>query len=192
MNLSLSEAAHLLGKSDRQIRYWIKKGSLPAKKSAGRWFIRREDLPLSEGQKRAATRKVERAADLAEEILRTGSKSPKKTFSVREIRAYREGAPIFHQVVEATSPAHPSVDLLKEAFMQLACGYHEFEGESKARHYAVARQHASRAAMVLLLEDEEKFGKLAQLLESILLPAIGGLIHQAEKRGNPRRTKHRK
>jgi excisionase family DNA binding protein len=69
MNLSLSEAARLLGKSDRQVRYLITSGKLSARKVDGRWAIRREDLPLSPGQEKAARQKTERAARLALELL---------------------------------------------------------------------------------------------------------------------------
>lgn len=184
MDLSLSEAARLLGKTDRQMRYLVCSGEIPARKDKGRWRIHRDDLPLGEGQERAQRQKDERAARLAEEILRPAAKGSKKGFSVREIRAYREGAPIYRQIVAEVGAEHPSVVLLREAFMLLACGYHEFEGDKKALLYAEARHQASRAAMVLLLDGEEKYGELVGQLETILLPAVGGLIHQAEKRGH--------
>ena len=39
MQLTLSEAAAVLGKSERQVRYLISQGKLGASKSAGRWVI---------------------------------------------------------------------------------------------------------------------------------------------------------
>ncbi len=54
MKLSLSEAARLLNQSERQVRYLIRQGKLRARKADGRWIIRREDLPLSEGQEKVA------------------------------------------------------------------------------------------------------------------------------------------
>ena len=70
-----------------------------------------------------------------------------------------------------------------EALMLLACGYHEFQADTKAELYARARQEASRATMVLLLDDEEAHREKVERLESGFLPALGGLVHQAEKRG---------
>ncbi len=58
MDLSLSEAARLLGQSDRQVRYLIQKGKIPAHKKGGRWIVRRDDLPLSPGQLTAAQQKA--------------------------------------------------------------------------------------------------------------------------------------
>lgn len=189
MDLSLTEAARLLGKSERQTRYLVRGGKIPARKTEnGRWLIRREDLPLSAGQERAERQKSERAARLAEEILRPGDTPTEKTYSVRELRAYREGAPLLRRVVSTCGAEHPSAGLLREALMLLACGYHEFDGAAKAQHYGDARRQASRAAMALLLEDEEAHGELATELENVLMPALGGLINQAVKRDRRRRT----
>lgn len=186
MKLSVTEAAQLLGKSDRQIRYLIDQG-LPARKEKGHWVIRRQDLPLSKGQEKAARQKTERAAQLAEKILRPEPREAKKGYSVREMRAYQEGAPLYRDVVAAVGAEHPGVGLLREALMLLACGYHEFEGRAKAKLYAGARHHASRAAMALLLDDEDAHRGLVDRLESIVLPALGGLIRQAEKRERGKR-----
>ncbi len=183
MNLSLTETARLLNKSDRQVRYLIKHGGIPARKVDGRWVIRREDLPLSDGQVRAATQKQERAARLAMEVLQPGGE-PKgsKRFSVRELRAFREGAPLYRELISAAGADHPAAALLRETLMLLACGYHEFESRNKAAFYSRSREQASRAAMALLLEDEEARRELIDRLETSLLPAIGGLIHHAERR----------
>ncbi len=75
MDLSLSEAARLLGKTDRQVRYLIQTGKIPAHKKGSRWIVRRDDLPLSPGQLTAAKQKTERAGRLAEEILRPDAKA---------------------------------------------------------------------------------------------------------------------
>lgn len=188
MVLSLAEAARLLGKSERQVRYLIQTGQLAAKKHQGRWRIRREDLPLSEGQERAERQKAERAARLAVEVLqpRTDGKGSARHYSVRELRAYREGAPLYQELAREAGTDHPAALLLREALMLLACGCHEYEGRQKAEFYSKAREQASRAVMALLLEDEARRSDLVERFETALLPAIGGLIRQAEKRGRRR------
>jgi len=188
MNLSLTETARLLNKSDRQVRYLIMHGGLEARKVDGRWVIRREDLPLSEGQTRAATQKQERAARLAMEVLQPdGESKGSKRYSVRELRAFQEGAPLYRELISAAGADHPAAALLREALMLLACGYHEFDDRNKAAFYARSREQASRAAMALLLEDEEARRDLIDRLETSLLPAIGGLIRHAERRERRRR-----
>ena len=188
MDLSLAEAARLLGKSERQVRYLIKTGDLAAQKKDGHWRIRREELPFSERQEAAAQHKAERATRLAMEVLqpRDGQQGAARRYSVRELRAYQEGAPLYRELVGATGPAHPAAELLREALMLLACGCHEFQAREKAAFYSRAREQASRAVMALLLEGDEARRGLIDRFEVALLPAIGGLIRQAENRGRGR------
>lgn len=184
MELSLAEAARLLGKSDRQVRYLIRCGRLPAEKLDGRWRIKRQDLPLSEGQRRAEELKRERAARIALEVLQpVGEEAPAKRFSVQELRAYREGAPLYRELLALLGNDHPAVAFLQEALMLLACGCHEFHSGKKAEYYARTREQLSRTTMALLLDNEQAGGPAVQQLEQSILPAIGGLIRQAERRG---------
>jgi excisionase family DNA binding protein len=189
VELSLAEAARLLGKSERQVRYLLQTGALQAQKRDGHWRIRREDLPLSERQEAAAVQKSERAARLALEVLqpREGQQgSTRRRYSVRELRAYQEGAPLYRDLVETAGPDHPAAPYLREALMLLACGCHEFQTREKAAFYSRAREQASRAVMALLLEGAEALQGLVERFETALLPAIGGLIRQAEHRGRGR------
>lgn len=183
MNLSLSEAARLLGKTDRQMRYLIRTGKLPARKRDGRWVIRREDLPLSAGQEKAVRQKSERAAMLALDLLGPDleSKTSKKMTSIRQMRAFNEGVPLYRDLTSQLGEEHPAVELLRESLMLFSCGYYEFKSSLKAELYARARQQASRAAMTLLLAPEAN-DELIDRLEGGYLPVLGGLIHQAEKR----------
>ena len=50
MDLSLKDAARLMGKSTRQVCYLLQQGRLKARKDGARWVIAREDLPLSDTQ----------------------------------------------------------------------------------------------------------------------------------------------
>jgi len=53
MQLSLAEAATLLGKLLRQVRYMIKCGQLEAAKVDGRWLINEAAIPLTAAQRGA-------------------------------------------------------------------------------------------------------------------------------------------
>ncbi len=53
MKLSIAEAAAVLGKSERQVRYQIKTGELRAAKEGQRWRIDGADLPLSAAERQA-------------------------------------------------------------------------------------------------------------------------------------------
>ena len=58
MELSLSEVATVLGKSERQVRYLIKTERLKASKQGGRWSIHSEDLPLTAEQREILSKRV--------------------------------------------------------------------------------------------------------------------------------------
>lgn len=52
MELTLKEAATILGLTERAVRARITRGSLPGHKRGGRWVIRRADLDLDPDQRR--------------------------------------------------------------------------------------------------------------------------------------------
>ncbi len=183
MDLLLSEAARLLDKSESQVRYMIKSGRLPARKVDGRWRIRREDLPRSAGQLRAAEQKLERAAALAAEVLKPrGGKSGSRKLSLRSLRAMEDGVAIYRELATRIGSEHPAAEQLHEALLLLSCGYYEYAPPAKAAFYGRARQHASRAAGELLLVGDTIHEALLERLEEKLMPALGGLVNQAERR----------
>ena len=58
MELTITEAATLLGRSPRTVRAQVARGELPGFKRGGQWVIRREALPLSEAQRAALQQKA--------------------------------------------------------------------------------------------------------------------------------------
>ncbi|MGE0143449.1 MAG: excisionase family DNA-binding protein [Planctomycetota bacterium] len=58
MNLSIKEAAALLGRSPRAIRQWIECKRLPATRTARGYSVRSEDLPLTEAQRAAVQQRA--------------------------------------------------------------------------------------------------------------------------------------
>ncbi len=69
MELTIKETADLLGKSERQVRYLIQRGVVPAQKIHGRWRIPKETLELTSGMKRARAHKKHRAEAIVDEVL---------------------------------------------------------------------------------------------------------------------------
>ncbi len=100
MEISLSEAATILGKSERQVRYLIKTERLPARKAANRWLIEDTDLPLSDGQRRAVAARLGTAREAFDKGLKPAAKAAKKTkedkhYSVTDLGAFRIGFEIW-------------------------------------------------------------------------------------------------
>jgi excisionase family DNA binding protein len=50
MEISIKDAAELLGKSERTVRHMAQTGRLPARRIGARWLINQEDLLAAQGQ----------------------------------------------------------------------------------------------------------------------------------------------
>jgi excisionase family DNA binding protein len=183
MELSLTDAARLLGKSPRQVRYLIKNGKLTATKDGARWRIQSEDLPLSEGQLRARARKAQDARDLVEQALGPHGRLADKRYSVRDLRAFQAGAPLLPRLTEALGTDHPATTALRDALVALAQGCHRYHDTDKRDAYHLAREHASRATALVLLSGQDAATDLADGLEHQLMPAITGLVRRTERPG---------
>ena len=180
IDCSLSDAARLLGKTQRQIRYLITKGQLPAQKVDGCWVINRDDLPLSEGQEQANQAKMEGAVQIANEVLHKDRKD-KTAFSVLNLKAFQVGKDLHGQVTGACDQDHPARSLLYESLMLLASGCHAFQHRNKAIYYLDAREQAARAVAALLLHAPAQ-ESLAKDIECQYLSQLGGLIRRSESK----------
>jgi hypothetical protein len=177
MDLTLTQAAQLLGKTRRQVEYLVKTGRLPAKKDGARWVVADTDLPLSPAQRQARERKAAALHAVAEEVL--GEAAPKTRYSLRDLKAFREGLAAYTAAREALPDTHPALPLLRQALDELAVGCHRFERRGKADAYGRARDCASRAACALLVDALPEGDDLIARIEQALIPAIAGLLKLA-------------
>ncbi len=194
MDVSLAEAATLLGKSPRQVRYLIKTGKLKARKDGARWRIEIDELPLGEKQRRAANARARELRDAVEAALapveNAAHKARGKRFSVQDLRAFRSGEPVFRAVVEAVGEDDPAGLQLRRSLDALAQGCHAFRPPDKAARYEAAREAAASAVVSLLLggpQGDEARRALADRVEQEYLPDVSSLIRVTERRG--RRTR---
>ncbi|MEM7200457.1 MAG: helix-turn-helix domain-containing protein [Planctomycetota bacterium] len=70
VKLSLADAATILGRSPRQLRYMIRAGKIRAAKTGTRWQIESDDLPLTVGQRVALRERAVLGALTAKMIAR--------------------------------------------------------------------------------------------------------------------------
>jgi len=181
VDLTLTQAAQLLGKTRRQVEYMIRTARLPARKEGGRWVVKDTDLPLSPGQRQARERKAAALHAVAEEVL--GEAAPKTRYSLRDLKAFREGLAAYTAARGALPDTHPALPLLRQALDEVAVGCHRFERRGKAEAYGRARDCASRAACALLVDTLPDGEALIERIEQALIPAIAGLLRRADRGG---------
>lgn len=169
---SIEEVAGLLGRSVRQVRYMLQTGQLKGQKSGRRWLVRKEDLPNELPQEKA-----DQLAAVETSATRADQKYHR--YSVRDLKAFEAGLPLYQIAADAFGTEHPITQRIHEALQQLSLGCHVFHPEEKATHYTKARAQIALTVADLLVFNKED--KLAERLEDELLPKIGGLIRVAEQ-----------
>jgi len=190
MLISLSEAATILGKTERQVRYLIKTGRLSARKAANRWLIDDTDLPLSDGQRRAVASRLGTAREAFDKGLEPAAKAAKKAkedkhYSVTDLGAFRIGVEICRAITVELGADHAAGRHLDAALKWVAQGCHSFHPSDKAKRFTEARDLAAKAAAELLVQagdGEDKRRGLAQRIEHELIPKLSGLVAAQEKR----------
>lgn len=185
MHLTLAEAAARLGKSERQVRYMIQKGSLPATKIGGRWTVDSSNLPLSEGQREAMARKEQQLRIAVEEGLglpASGGRRPR--FSVNDLKAFQITLSAHRHAVEHLGSEQPATLALRTVLAELSRGCHRFEHRDKAAAYRAARDAASLAVCELVLLGGEVAEELVKTLEQELMSAMAGLLRRLERKAS--------
>ncbi len=181
MDLMLKDAARLLGKNVRQVRYLVTHGKIPAQKIDGRWLIKREDLPLSRGQRKARQTKLDQSSEKAHAVLSSTDRPNRKIYSVRKLNAFNQGRVLLAELRAQAGPDHAGTTLLGEGLTLLTCACHEYQAGRKAGYFQAARERMCRAVAALMLADPPH-DELAGRLEAEVLPSLGGLIRQVERR----------
>ncbi len=190
MELTISEAAHLIGKSNRQIRYLIKNGKLPAHKRGGQWFVKRSELPLTQAQAMAAERKLSRARDVVEEalgpplaVVENEAVDRRRRFSVQRQPAFRFALPAYRTAVSLVGAEHPAALAMRRALFLITEGWHEFQPQHKVTPLRQARSCLCEALTELLLVDEaqQEVAALSETIELQVIPALGGMLRYSEK-----------
>ncbi|KFB70854.1 MAG: DNA binding domain, excisionase family [Candidatus Accumulibacter phosphatis] len=183
MKLTLEQAAARLGKSERQIRYLVHNGRLPAEKIGGRWLIDSDALTLSDGQREAVERKERQLRAAVEEGLglpAASERSPR--YSVRDLKGFQLALPLYRQTAACLGADHPATLALRRVLEELARGCHRFEHAEKAEAYRQARDAASAAVVELLLCTRPETDAVAVQIEQDLMAALAGLLRRLDHR----------
>jgi excisionase family DNA binding protein len=199
MDLSIREAAALLGRSRRTVRAQAARGEIPAIKRKGHWFIPRHQLPLTETQRRSLQGKAEAVRQTVEAALpsRLARTAGQRNRSIADLDAFRSGARLLAELraapLEVLPPAflESVIDLLEQALLDLAEAIQQFDRELKLAASNRSRAAFARVAGWLLLAGGippgEPVGAWVVALETEVIPAVAGFARWADGLGERRR-----
>ena len=181
MQLTLEQAADLLGKTRRQVVYMIEQGRLPAKKVGGRWTIERADLAVDDATRQRSNQRDVRFRAAVEEALTPAAKN--RRYTLGDLKAVQLATPVYRELLTRGSAAQPAALQMRACLDHLAVGCHRYDRREKTMAYRAARDAASLAAMALWLATTDGAEPLLDAIEQELLAAIAGILRRSERAG---------
>lgn len=195
MEVSLNEAAVLMGKTPRQVRYLLQQAKITARKVDNVWVIDAESLPLNDAQKAAINARAEvvresmsKAFEPLLQIVKKGVSQ--QEYTVRSLNAFKIGEVIYRVMVKELGPADEATRFLRRSLELMGQGYHSFYPDDKLEYYKAARESGASALMSMLLDgapDDERRQEIAHHLEGDYLPSVSGLVRYSERNSRSRK-----
>lgn len=198
MELSITEAAALLGRSVRTVRAQVARGELPGVKRGGQWFIPKAALPLTEPQRAALQDRADSLRNTLEDALPARlAHTPSQRRGLADLDAFRVGAVLLGALRAAPPGLPPGLDLgavcraLEQAVLDIAEAAAQYDREARRVALVRARAGLGRAQALLLLgaglRPQEPVDSWLATLEGSLLPAVAGFARWAERPPQARR-----
>ncbi len=193
MELSLREAATLIGRSSRTLRAQLSRGEIVGTKRNGHWTVDRHALPMTDSQRLALQSRADAVRDAVESALpsRLAERPGQRRKSVADLDAFRHAKEAWIALRQGVpgEELSPSIlragRLLERGLLSLAEATHAFDVPSKRRVLRRARSLISRAVGHLLLSmpsiPPEPLRSIVVRIETEVLPAIGGLLRWTER-----------
>lgn len=193
MELSVREAATLMGRSPRTVRAQVARGELPGVKRNGQWKIQRRHLPLTEAQHQALQDKAQTIRDAVETALpsRLARHAADRTKSILDLDAFRAGVSVL-QRMRACSDTTLSDDTrrrvgerIEGALLALSEAVLQFDRQVKLDALHRSRARVAHAIAFLLMDSEipprePVLGWVCQL-ENEVAAGIGGLARWVDR-----------
>jgi excisionase family DNA binding protein len=194
MELTIREAAPLLGRSVRAVRARIARGELPARQQGRIWLIPVESIPLTGAQRDSMQRRAEEARQAVGAVLpsRLGDGRDRKRRSVMDLAPFAAGVRLLRDFGAAPEPPADlprATRLVRTALMAIAAGSCEFLPQRRADELRRARACLARVVGLLLSTPQEPTATVAgwcARIEQEIVPPLGGLLRWVE------RTEHRR
>ena len=183
MKVTLVEAARLLGKSPRQLRYMLKQGEVKGEKSEGRWVFDDADLPRSPAQEQARQRKAAELEAAVGEALESTLRKPRgRGYSVTDLVAFRTGAAACREAARRMGDEHRATVAMRASVVALGQGCHRFHHREKNEAYSRAREEAAAAVALLHIDGGDAARTLADEVEANYLTSLVGLLRRPERK----------
>lgn len=108
MEITVTEAAALLGRSVRTVRAQVARGELPGIKRGGQWFVNKAALPLTEPQRAAMQAKADTLRGALEQALppRLARSGGSLRRGLADLDAFRLGAVLLAELRAADERAN--------------------------------------------------------------------------------------
>jgi hypothetical protein len=195
MELSVREAATLMGRSPRTVRAQLARGDLPGVKRDGRWRVDRRHLPLTEAQRRALETRADDVRATVDHAVssRLARHGGDRSRSVADLDAFRIGS----EVLKSLRAEPESLD---EATRQRACESLEtsllalseasLHFDRRAKREALDRcrsQLARTVGLLLLVRQDGPVATWVRQLEHGMAPAVAGLARWIDRLQENRR-----
>lgn len=174
MQLSLNQAAELLGKTRRQVMYMIEQGQLPGQKVGGRWMLDRDDLGLDEETERRSDAKQARFRQAVDDALKTKGKD--RYYSLADLHVVPTATSVYQTLLGNGERWQKAAEHMRECLDHIAVGCHRFHKPEKADAYRAARDAASLAAMEIWLQKDQSKSESLKKIEQELMPALNDLL----------------
>lgn len=198
MELSVREAAALMGRSRRTVRAQVARGDLPGVKRNGRWHIRRDHLPLTEAQRAILQGKARSLRSAVESVLpsRLAPTAGRRHRSIVDLDAFRLGSELLREIRSNADEQLPggtreqAAAYLEDALLSIAEAVQQFDREVKLAALRQARSALARATATMLLAcgdpPPEPVFSWVTALEADVIPAVGGFARWADNLRTPR------
>ena len=187
MELSVREAATLMGRSPRTVRAQLARGELPGKKLGGQWRVERRDLPLTEAQRRAIQAKADEVRATVEDALpsKQARHAGERTRSVIDLDAFRIGAEVLKPLRKTETLdegiRERAIAALEGALIALTESSLLFDPPAKKRALERCRGEMACAVTLLVLAGEGEPAGWAHKLETGMAQAVAGLARWIDR-----------
>lgn len=189
MDLSICEAAPLLGRSERAVRARIARGELPARRHGRTWRIPLATLPLTDAQRESLQHRSDAARRALDAVLPSAAAKDRRHAqrSVADLLPFARGVDLLRDL-QRLEPGNqalgPCCERLRRALAEIAAGAVEYGPDHRVAALRSARADLGRVVGLLwcAAATDAALADLARRLEHDVIPPLGGLLRQTERR----------